>query len=357
LNTQDWQTGLYSGKPYTSGEQPKSPGLVKLNSNENPYPPSPGALLALAEFASAGGNLRLYPPSDGGILREALAAYHGVGKENLFLGNGSDEVLALAFRACFGTKNPVLFADITYSFYPVWCNLFSIPFETVAVADDFRIRVSDYRRRNGGIVLCNPNAPTGIGEESAFVRALLDANRGSVVIVDEAYADFAEWSAVSLTREYPNLLVTKSFSKSRSLAGMRIGCAIGSKRLVEALATVKDSFNSYPLDSVSLAVGAAAVADEAYYRQTVAKVKAVREDTADRLRQFGFDVPQSRANFLFVGCGSAERAKELFAFLRERNILARYFGAPRTADRLRVSIGTAEEMQALLACARAFAGQ
>jgi histidinol-phosphate aminotransferase len=354
LNTQDWQAGLYAGKPYVSGEQPKSPGLVKLNSNENPYPPSPAALLALTEFAAAGGNLRLYPPSDGGILREALAAHLGVGAENLLLGNGSDEVLALAFRACFGTKNPVLFADITYSFYPVWCDLFAIPFETVAVADDFRIHAPDYRRANGGIVLCNPNAPTGIGEEEAFVRELLDANRGSVVIVDEAYADFAEWSAVSLTREFPNLLVTKTFSKSRSLAGMRIGCAIGSKRLIDALTIVKDSFNSYPLDSVSLAVGAAAVADEAYYRQVIENVKTVRDETAEQLRSLGFDVPRSRANFLFVGCGSARRAKELFAFLREGNILVRYFGAPRTADRLRVSVGTAEEMQALLARVRAF---
>jgi histidinol-phosphate aminotransferase len=263
-------------------------------------------------------------------------------------------VLALAFRACFGTGSPIVFPDITYSFYPVWCDFFNIPYRTYPVAEDYRICAADYAGEKGGIVLSNPNAPTSIGEDNAFLRTILDANPDCVVIVDEAYADFAASNAVSLTEAYENLLVVRSFSKSRSLAGIRIGYAIGSERLICALTAAKDSFNSYPLDSIAIAVGAAAVKADADFEEKIARVKAVRDDAAEKLRLLGFAVAPSEANFLFVGCGNAARAKALFAFLRENNILVRYFDKPRLSDHLRISVGTAQDMVQLTACVQTF---
>jgi len=339
--------GLYGGEPYVSGEQP-GPGVVKLNTNENPYPPAPGVLRALAEFD--GGRLRLYPKQDGGALREALAARHGVSVKNVFVGNGSDEALALAFRACFGFggDRPVLFPDVSYSFYPVWCKFFRIPFETVPLRADFRPEAADYDRQNGGIVICEPNAPTSISCGDAFVGGIMERNGGrSVVIVDEAYADFSDFSVLAAAADAPNLLVVRSFSKARSLAGQRIGYAVGDVRLIEALMAAKDSFNSYPIDAVTQAVGVAALEDEEYYADVVGRIRKTRGETAAKLRVLGFDVPEPSANFVFAGCGSAARARELFLFLREGGVYVRYFDKPRIDDRLRISIGKPEEMDAL----------
>ena len=336
--------GLYRGDPYVSGEQPGS-GVVKLNTNESPYPPGPGVLRALSDFD--GRRMRLYPKQDGGSLREAIAALHGVSVENVFVGNGSDEVLALAFRACFGfgSGRPVLFPNITYSFYPIWCELFGIPYETVPVGKDFRLGAEGFTRQNGGIVICNPNAPTGVAEDSAFLDAIIEKNSGnSVVIVDEAYADFSDFSAIPMTVETPNLLVTRTFSKARSLAGLRLGYAIGSARLINALTAAKDSFNSYPVGVVAEALGVAALADDEYYRFVVDKIRQTRQETADWLITLGFDVPESSANFVFMGCGNAARAKEIFQYLKEGGIYVRYFDKPGINDRLRVSIGKPEDM-------------
>jgi len=341
--------GLYGGEPYVSGEQPGA-GVVKLNTNENPYPPAPGVFKALADFDAD--RLRLYPRQDGGALREAIAARHGVAAENVFVANGSDEVLALAFRACFGfgAWRPVLFSDVTYSFYPVWCGLFGIPYETVRSNGDLRPLASGFARPNGGIVICDPNAPTSVAEGAAFLDEVLEANGGeSVVIVDEAYGDFADFSAIPRISDVPNLLVARSFSKSRSLAGLRIGYAVGNARLIGALMAAKDSFNSYPVDALAQALGVASLADEEYYSSVVEKIRHTRRNASERLRASGFDVPEPAANFVFAGCGHAGRARDIFGFLRDRGVYVRYFDKPRIADRLRISIGTPEEMEAFFA--------
>jgi len=338
--------GLYDGEPYVSGEQP-GPGVVKLNTNENPYPPAPGVLRALADFD--GRALRLYPKQDGGALREAIAARHGVAVKNVFVGNGSVEVLALAFRACFGfgDHNPVLFPDVTYTFFPVWCRFFGIPYKTVAVGDDFRLAAEDFIRPNGGIVLCEPNAPTSIAEGEEFIDEIIKNNgEKSVIIVDETYADFSDFSAVSKTADVPNLLVTRSFSKGRSLAGQRIGYAIGNERLIGSLMAAKDSFNSYPVNALTVALGVAALADDEYYGFVVDKIRETRGKTVSRLRDLGFDVPEPSGNFVFAGCGSAARAQAVFAFLQVGGVYVRYFEKPRIDDRLRITIGKPEEMDA-----------
>ena len=339
--------GLYEGEPYVSGEQPGA-GAVKLNTNENPYLPAPGVMKVLREFGI--GKLRLYPKQDGGALREALADYHGVGKENIFVGNGSDEVLAFAFKACFGTERPVFFPDVTYSFYPVWCRLFNIPFETKPLDENFLPDPQDYSDPNGGIVLCEPNAPTGIAAGEVVIKKIIQKNGGSsVIIIDEAYADFADYSLIPYVAEAPNLLVTRSFSKGRSLAGVRVGYAVGSERLTRALTAAKDSFNSYPVDMLAEALGASVVGDEAFYRQSLERVLKTRGEATERLRALGFDVPDSKANFVFAGCGSAARAREIFEYLRDGGVYVRYFDAPRIDDRLRVSIGAPDEMEAFFA--------
>jgi len=341
--------GLFDGEPYVSGEQP-GPGVVKLNTNENPYPPAPGVLRALADYD--GRQLRLYPRQDGGALREAIAAYHGVKANNVFVGNGSDEVLALAFRACFGFGEgyPVLFADITYSFFPVWCEFFGIPYKTVPLGDDFHLSAESFARPNGGIVICEPNAPTSLAEGEAFLDEIIENNGGqSVIIIDEAYADFCDFSAAAKTKDAPNLLVTRSFSKGRSLAGGRIGYAVGNQRLIEAIMAAKDSFNSYPVDALTAELGVAALEDEEYFGFVVDKIRETREITAERLRELEFDVTEPSANFVFAGCGSAERARAIFGFLREGGVYVRYFDKPGIDDRLRISIGKPEEMDVFFA--------
>jgi len=341
--------GLYYGETYVSGEQP-GPGVIKLNTNENPYPPAPGVLRALADFD--GRALRLYPKQDGGALREAIAARHGVAVKNVFVGNGSDEVLALAFRACFGfgENNPVLFPDVTYSFFPVWCKFFNIPFEALPVGEDFRPVAEDYVRPNGGIILCEPNAPTSISEGEEFISEVIENNGGkSVLIIDEAYADFSDYSAIARTADVPNLLVTRSFSKGRSLAGQRIGYAVGDERLIEALMAAKDSFNSYPINAVTVDLGIAALADEEYYGFVTDKIRDTRAKTAKKLLELGFEVPEPSGNFVFAGCGSAARAQAIFAFLQVGGIYVRYFDRPRIDDHLRISIGKPEDMIAFFA--------
>ena len=340
-------SALYSEEPYVSGEQP-APGVVKLNTNENPYPPAPSVIRALADFD--GRALRLYPKQDGGALRETIAELHGVAARNVFVGNGSDEVLALAFRACFGGNDPVLFPDVTYTFFPVWCKFFKILYETVPVNEDFHLACEDFERPNGGIVLCEPNAPTSIAEGEAFVDEILNYNAGrSVVIIDEAYADFSDFSAVSKTAAVPNLLVTRSLSKGYSLAGGRIGYAVGDARLIDALTAAKDSFNSYPVDSVNAALGVAALTDDEYYTFVIDKIRETRGKTAERLREHGFDVPEPSGNFVFAGCGSVERAQAIYAYLVEGGVYVRYFDRPKIDNRLRISIGKPEEMDVFFA--------
>lgn len=350
-----WRKNFINIEPYTAGEQPKSEDIIKLNANENPYPPAPSVLEAIA--ATRGDNMRMYPSMDAMPLKQELAAHlpslYGValGAENIFIGNGSDDVLATAFRAFFNSDKPILFPDVTYSFYPVWCELMKIPYETPAVDGQFGIDAKDFARPNGGVVIPNPNAPTSIGRGLDFVREILDANQDCVVIIDEAYIDFgggAVQSALPLLSEYGNLLITQTYSKSRSMAGMRIGMAYGSEELIQMMYAVKDSYNSYPLDNVAIAAGIASLRDEDYFREMVGKVKTTRERVAGELRSLGFEVAESSTNFLFAE-HSTLTAQEIFTHLRERGVYVRYWNKPKIGNRLRITIGTDEQMDKMLA--------
>lgn len=344
-----WNPDLRGIRPYVPGEQPVIEGLVKLNTNENPFPPSPAALDAIR--AEAGADLRLYPDPDARRLKEAFAAVNGIAPECVFAGNSSDEVLAHAFLGLLKHDKPLLFPDISYSFYPVYCRLYGIAYETVPLDAGFRIRLKDYARPNGGIVLPNPNAPTGIALGLDEVRALAAAHRDSVVLIDEAYVDFGAQSAIPLVGEFPNLLVTQTLSKSRSLAGLRVGFAAGQPGLVAALEAVKGSFNSYPLDRLALAGGTAALLDLEYFDRTRREVIAQREWLTAELARLGFEVLPSQANFVFAR-HPEHRGGELQRALRDRKILVRQFDAPRIADFLRISIGTREQCAALVAALR-----
>lgn len=341
-----WRDNLIKIEPYVAGEQPDKTDFIKLNANENPYPPSPAVIRAIERFNSA--ELKKYPNADAVPLAEAIAGRAGLKRENVFVGNGSDDVLALCFRAFFNSRKPVIYPDITYSFYPVWCDMLKIPYETIPVDAQFNINAEDYARENGGVVIANPNAPTSIGRGLDFIRRILDLNRDSVVIVDEAYVDFGGTSALPLLREYENLVITQTFSKSRSMAGMRIGCALAGRELISALYAAKDSYNSYPLDSVAIEAGVASVADEEYFNSTLKKVIATRERLAAALRGMGFSLPDSSANFLFAE-HSRYSAKAICEFLKTRDIYVRYFSKPRIDNRLRITIGTDAEIDALIA--------
>lgn len=334
--------------PYVPGEQPTG-SYIKLNANENPYPPAPGVTTVLRQFDTA--RLARYPDANGTSLKTALANRFQLAPTQVFLGNGSDDVLALAFQTFFCSQLPVLYPDITYSFYPVWCNLFRIPYQTMALDETFRVRARDYDQPNGGVVLPNPNAPTGRAEPLAFIEDILQHNPDCVVIIDEAYVDFGAQTAVPLLAQYDNLLIVQTTSKSRSLAGMRLGYALGSERLIGALEAVKNSYNSYTLDTLALEVGAASVADEAYFRATCDRIITTRERTAQALTELGFTVLPSDANFLFV-THPQHTAPDVFAALRERHIFVRYFRLPRIDNYLRITIGTDEQMNALLAALR-----
>jgi histidinol-phosphate aminotransferase len=335
--------------PYVPGEQPRVAGLIKLNTNENPYPPSPQAVEAIEAFDKS--RLRLYPDPNSDLLKETLADYYGVAHNQVFVGNGSDEVLALAFMAYFKQQKPILFPDISYSFYPVYCNLFEIDYRQLPLNDAYEIDLDDYPADNGGIIFPNPNAPTGCLLTLAQLRALLQRSTESAVIVDEAYIDFGGESAIALVNEFPNLLVVQTFSKARSLAGSRVGFAIGSAELIEGLERVKNSFNSYPLDMLALTAAVAALKDESYFEQTRQKIITSRDWLDEELKELGFEVLPSAANFVFARHPERDAA-ELFAALRERKILVRYFKQPRIDQFLRITIGTQAEVEALVTALR-----
>ena len=340
-----WSPFVKNLVPYVPGEQPKVANLVKLNTNENPYGPSPKAIEAMrAELSDA---LRLYPDPNSDLLKQAVADYYGVQTQQVFLGNGSDEVLAHIFHGLFQHDQPLLFPDISYSFYPVYCGLYGIPFEAVPLDEQFQIRPQDYARPNAGIIFPNPNAPTGCLLPLEAVEQIVKASPDSVVVVDEAYVDFGGETAIKLVDRYPNLLVTQTVSKSRSLAGLRVGLAVGHPDLIEALERIKNSFNSYPIDRVAVAGAAAAFADKAYFEDTCAKVVASREKLVEGLNQRGFEVLPSAANFIFARHREQDAAG-IASHLREKGVIVRHFKQARIAQFLRISIGTPEQNQALL---------
>ena len=340
-----WSPFVKDLVPYVPGEQPKRSKLVKLNTNENPYGPSPKAMAAMQ--AELNDNLRLYPDPNGERLKQAVADYYGVSTAQVFVGNGSDEVLAHAFHGLFQHGKPLLFPDVTYSFYPVYCGLYGIEFEALALDAAFQIRVEDYARPNGGIIFPNPNAPTGCLLALEAIERLLKANPDSVVLVDEAYIDFGGQTAIALVDQYPNLLVTQTLSKSRSLAGLRVGIAVGHPELIEALERIKNSFNSYPLDRMAIAGAAAAFEDRAYFEQTCRQVIDSRQVVVAGLQGLGFEVLPSAANFVFARHPGKDAAT-LAAGLREQGVIVRHFKQQRIAQFLRITIGAPEQNQALL---------
>jgi len=332
--------------PYVPGEQPQDQQYIKLNTNESPYPPSHAVAEALADFDCA--SLRRYPDPESGRLVTALAEYHGLSAQQIFVGNGSDEVLAHAFQGLLQKPLPILFPDISYSFYPVYCALYQVEFKTVALDAGFNIDINDYQPGNGGIVIPNPNAPTGIALDLGAIEQLLDSNPESVVIIDEAYVDFGARSAIALIGDHDNLLVVQTASKSRSLAGLRLGTAYGSSELIEALQRVKNSFNSYPVDSLASACAIASLGDEPYFEQCRQQVIASRERLSAALAILGFEVFPSSSNFVFVR-HSSEPAASLYQQLKKAGILVRYFNKPRIDNCLRITVGSDAECDSLLA--------
>lgn len=343
-----WEELVRKVVPYVPGEQPDQPGMIKLNTNENPYPPAPGVERALREMDTE--VLRLYPDPKAEVLVEALAGYYHVKPSQVFVGVGSDDVLAMAFMTFFNGKDPILFPDITYSFYDVWADVFRIPYRQIPLDDNFCIRPSDYYSencKNGGIVFPNPNAPTGVEMGSKDVESILRHNPDVIVIVDEAYMDFGAQSVLPLLEKYENLLVVQTFSKSRSMAGMRIGFAIGSEKVISYLNDVKYSFNSYTMDRTSLILGVEAVKDEAYFQSTLGKIVETREWTKRELELLGFQFADSKANFIFASHALVP-AREIFEALRKEHIYVRYFAKPRIDNYLRITIGTQKEMERLV---------
>ena len=341
-----WEKNIRRVEPYVPGEQPKVDNVIKLNTNENPYPPAPKAYEAAKAFDMD--KLRLYPDPECSALVHSIAQYYGMDDDEVFTGVGSDDVLAMIFMTFFNSKKPILFPDITYSFYDVWANMLRIPFETKALDDDFQIRKEDYYGENGGVVFPNPNAPTGILMPLSEIEDIIAHNRDVIVVVDEAYIDFGGESALPLIEKYDNLLVVQTFSKSRSLAGMRLGFAMGNEKLIRYINDVKYSFNSYTLNQTALVLGVQAIRDREYFEETCAKVIATREWTKCELKKLGFSFGDSMSNFIFA---THERvpAKEIFEALREHNIFVRYFSKPRIDNYLRISIGTQQEMEHLIA--------
>ncbi len=340
-----WSQVVRELEPYVPGEQPQIDGLIKLNTNESPYPPSPEVLKLMTQDAIE--RLRLYPDPNSKKLKTTIANYYGVTTEQVFVGNGSDEVLALAFMAFFQQSQPLLFPDISYSFYPAYCKLFGINAQQIPLQNDFTIDFTHYEKPNGGIIFPNPNAPTAIGKPLAEIEMLLQKNTQSVVIVDEAYVDFGGETAVGLVNKYPNLLVVQTLSKSRSLAGARVGFAIGNSDLITGLDRVKNSFNSYPLDRLAEAATIAAFEDDSYFQTCRAKIITTRDWTAKELAALGFIVLPSQANFLFAKPAN-NNAVEITQKLREHKILVRHFNAPRINEFLRITIGTDAQMQQLI---------
>lgn len=341
-----WSPFVHDLVPYVPGEQPKISNLVKLNTNENPYGPSPKAIAAMQ--AVLGDELRLYPDPDSDHLKTAIATFYGIEKQQVFVGNGSDEVLAHVFYGLLKHDKPVLFPDITYSFYPVYCGLYGIPFRQVALNDRFEMVTADYAQENGGIIFPNPNAPTGIFTPLTQIEALLKQHPDSVIVVDEAYVDFGGESAIRLVKDYANLLVVQTLSKSRSLAGARVGFAVGHPDLLAALERVKNSFNSYPLDRMAIMGAAAAFEDVDYFQQTCQAVIQSRETLTAALQHLGFQVLPSAANFVFA-THAEKAAADLAQALRGHGVIVRHFRLPRIENYLRITIGRPDQNEALLA--------
>ncbi|HHW47378.1 MAG TPA: histidinol-phosphate transaminase [Clostridiaceae bacterium] len=340
-----WSDTAKRLEPYVPGEQPQDRKYIKLNTNENPYPPSPKVLEAIKNAADD--RLRLYPDPDCNSLKEYIAQYFGLEKGQVFVGNGSDEILAFAFLTFFNPGNSILFPDITYSFYPVYCGLYGINYKTVPLDENFSIPVESFFQKNGGIIIANPNAPTGKYLDVSLIRQILERNTKSVVLIDEAYIDFGGESSVKLVNEYPNLLVVQTLSKSRSLAGLRVGFALGDRGLIEGLDRVKNSFNSYTLDRLAIVSAIEAIKDETYFRKTREKVIRTRERVSRELTGIGFEVVDSLANFIFIRHPKVY-AYDIFQKLREQGILVRHFNKPGIDNFLRVSIGTDSEMDIFL---------
>ena len=339
-----WSDIVAKLTPYTPGEQPKVSNLIKLNTNENPFGPSPAVLAAISTQATV--DLRLYPDPNSDKVKEAVAGFYKINADQVFVGNGSDEILAHTFQALLKHDLPVLFPDITYSFYPVYCGLYAIDYKTIPLSEDFQINVHDYAVANGGIIFPNPNAPTGCLLPLKEIEKLLVSHANSVVVVDEAYVDFGGDTAVPLIQDHPNLLVIQTLSKSRSLAGLRVGFAMGHAGLIEALERVKNSFNSYPLDRLAIAGAVAAMTDVEYFEQTRNAVITSREKLVNDLKALGFDVLPSSANFLFVR-HSKHPAEHLAQKLRERHIIVRHFKQHRIENFLRITVGTDSQCLAL----------
>lgn len=345
----EWKKNVREVTPYIPGEQPQDGKLIKLNTNENPYPPAPGVRRLVSAVDTD--KLRLYPDPDVKELVNALAAYHGVGGDMVFVGVGSDDVLAMSFMTFFNSDKPILFPAITYSFYDVWAKLYKIKYETPALNEDFTINPRDYIRPNGGVIIANPNAPTSVAMEPDAIESIVASNRDSVVIIDEAYVDFGGGSVLSLTDKYDNLLVVRTFSKSRSMAGMRIGYAVGNPELIKALNSVKGSFNSYTMSMLSIALGTESLKDEEYFRTVIGKIINTREKTGSALERLGFKVLPSLTNFLFAAHESVP-AVVIFEELKKEKIYVRYFNKPVIDNYLRITIGTDEEMDIFLKCVK-----
>ena len=346
-----WEENIRKVVPYVAGEQPNKPNMIKLNTNECPYPPAPGVERLAADLNCDA--LRLYPDSNTTPLVNALAEYYGVKKEQVFVGVGSDDVISMAFMTFFNSGQPILFPDVTYSFYDVWADLYRIPYKTCALDENWHIRPEDYKQPNGGIIFPNPNAPTGLYEELSVVEEIISANPDVIVMVDEAYIDFGGVSALPLLEKYENLLIIQTFSKSRAMAGLRIGFCIGSEKLIKYLNDVKFSFNSYTMNMPSQILGVEAVRDDAYFKEITAKIQATRERVKKELTALGFTFPDSKANFIFASHKSIP-AKEIYQALREQDIYVRFWEKARINNSLRISIGTDEQMDTMLAFLRQY---
>lgn len=340
----EWENNIRKVEPYVPGEQPKQDNVIKLNTNENPYPPTPMVTDAAEHFNMD--KLRLYPDPEAADLVGAIAGYYGMNKNQVFVGVGSDDVISMCFLTFFNSDKPVLFPDITYSFYSVWADLYRIPYETPKLDADFKIVPEDYYKENGGVIFPNPNAPTALYMELDKVEDIIKHNQDVVVIIDEAYIDFGGKSALEFVNKYENVLVVQTFSKSRSMAGMRIGYAFGNEKLIKALNDVKYSFNSYTMNATSLAYGVCAVKDKQYFEKCVNEIIKTRQYSAQKLTELGFTFPESKANFIFATHKSVPAAK-IFEELKKRNIYVRYFNKPVIDNYLRISIGTKEQMDKL----------
>lgn len=344
MNKNNWESCVRKVVPYVPGEQPQFSDVIKLNTNENPYPPAPAVRKILDDFDC--GRMRLYPDPDSTVLTDAIAKRYGLKSSQIFAGVGSDDVLAVAFMTFFGSDRPILFPDITYSFYDVWADVYRIPYRQIPLKSGFNIAPEDYVTENGGIVIANPNAPTGVAAPLEVIENIVKVNPDSVVIIDEAYVDFGGESCLPLIERYENLLVVQTFSKSRSMAGMRIGFAMGSEKLIKYMNNVKFSINSYTMNTLTQLCGAAAVKDEKYFNETVSKIIETRERSKKRLAELGFTFTDSKANFIFAS-PQKKSAQYVFDELKKRRIFVRYWNKPVICEYLRITVGTDEEMDKL----------